>query len=82
MSSAMSMLPLASVEMGTIFMPTMMALAGLVPWALVGMMQICSPHHCHLTFCLPGISIDQCGLHMATLYDLCDVNEQRTIRRE
>ena len=40
-SSSMSMLPLASVLMATIFMPAMMADAGLVPCADFGMMQIC-----------------------------------------
>lgn len=33
-------LPLASVDTVTIFMPAMTALAGLVPWADTGMMQM------------------------------------------
>jgi hypothetical protein len=40
-SSSMSMLPLASVLIATIFMPAMMAEAGFVPCADFGMMQIC-----------------------------------------
>lgn len=45
-SSSMSMLPLASVLMATIFMPAMMADAGFVPCADLGMMHTCAARLC------------------------------------